>query len=728
MSYESDQIYSFPIFPDCKSAAGPSVEELASYSAALVPSCSDDDDDETGGSGLLPEFAAYGGHLNRYTFLKMAKYAGPNDEYICTGSDSGHAWIYEKTSGSVVSLLKADHSTCNGIVPHPTLPLFVTYGIDSTAKLWRATQPVCNDVDDSDLGRTKTFHAAEYDASHLVRSWRGTQNKLNLFCDTEIEEDNFTLLPDEIPSHDDDDDSIFGGLAGVLFRSVTRFGGRSPMIPYIGNDLVELPKVLLQNYFSCIKAFVSGDDDDEPIRSGIDAFKRRVGLMRLKYQADRLGLKWDPVTPWVMNPKPHVHSLEAAALLKDEEGSAVCAENKYGSNADLVPDFPGDWIPFDAETTPDPLAFGMAFNDEDYEDFYLQRYAKDRKQNRQILQSVTTTDNCTLKDDFVLENGKAKPEEQKDNHRNKAPGPTSTSEDMDTDDEIKRSAIQPKGEAKPLDEYRAKVPGGAANAPPAPALPYDAAKAWDLLYDTVMVLKEGGNAALSVGAVPLAAHRFDKAIRYCALAFLRFPEGRLNFLSSHQDALVQNGGHEVRWTPLVKALITIRLNLSMTMLRPEAYSPTLAGQQALLALHEIKPFATSKGKVMTGRKLDKARDDEPEDTFKEAKSLQAKAYFRLGNAQSASCEYGAAVKSFENSIKSTRDLKGPNAKPEAEVQRRLAEAKKENVRKRKRQRKKFKFAFSEGNNEEQEKGGDEHEEKQNGSDAVVGASAAQDEE
>ena len=51
--------------------------------------------------------------------------------------DSGHAFVYEKYSGSVVSLLKADKSTCNGIVPHPTLPIFITYGIESTAKLWR---------------------------------------------------------------------------------------------------------------------------------------------------------------------------------------------------------------------------------------------------------------------------------------------------------------------------------------------------------------------------------------------------------------------------------------------------------------------------------------------------------------------------------------------------------------------------------------------------------------
>lgn len=83
------------------------------------------------------------------THSQNAKYAGPRDEYICTGSDSGRAWIYEKTSGAVVSFLNADHSTCNGVIPHPSLPFFITYGIDSTAKLWRATVPVDSELDDS---------------------------------------------------------------------------------------------------------------------------------------------------------------------------------------------------------------------------------------------------------------------------------------------------------------------------------------------------------------------------------------------------------------------------------------------------------------------------------------------------------------------------------------------------------------------------------------------------
>lgn len=114
--------------------------------------------------------------LQHLTSKQCAKYAGPNDEYICTGSDSGHSFIYDKFSGSVVSLLKADMSTCNGIIPHPTLPVFVTYGISSTAKLWRATIPVDDGDDDSvnvstEEKRNRIYSIAQYSIRNIYLIW-----------------------------------------------------------------------------------------------------------------------------------------------------------------------------------------------------------------------------------------------------------------------------------------------------------------------------------------------------------------------------------------------------------------------------------------------------------------------------------------------------------------------------------------------------------------------------
>ncbi len=118
VSYESDHIYSFPVFGGIRDPTLSDVEQALSK------------------NGTVSDYASYGGHLNHLTFLKMARYAGPNDECevaflsrdrlyklirmvssnllrrhttaifyldyctdICTGSDSGHAWIYEKVRG-----------------------------------------------------------------------------------------------------------------------------------------------------------------------------------------------------------------------------------------------------------------------------------------------------------------------------------------------------------------------------------------------------------------------------------------------------------------------------------------------------------------------------------------------------------------------------------------------------------------------------------------------------
>jgi hypothetical protein len=61
VSYESDQVYTFPVFPQVKSPAGPTLDQLRDL-------CND----AAGGSvKVLNELAAYGGHLNRFTFLKV---------------------------------------------------------------------------------------------------------------------------------------------------------------------------------------------------------------------------------------------------------------------------------------------------------------------------------------------------------------------------------------------------------------------------------------------------------------------------------------------------------------------------------------------------------------------------------------------------------------------------------------------------------------------------------
>jgi hypothetical protein len=63
VSYESDQIYTFPVFPQVKSRAGPTLDEMREIASAT--------EDES--IKVLEELAAYGGHLNRFTFLKVCE-------------------------------------------------------------------------------------------------------------------------------------------------------------------------------------------------------------------------------------------------------------------------------------------------------------------------------------------------------------------------------------------------------------------------------------------------------------------------------------------------------------------------------------------------------------------------------------------------------------------------------------------------------------------------------
>jgi len=209
-------------------------------------------------------------------------------------------------------------------------------------------------------------------------------------------------------------------------------------------------------------------------------------------------------------------------------------------------------------------------------------------------------------------------------------------------------------------------------------------------------LKDAGNQALQEGDLDLAARRYDKAIRYGAVALMSFPARNLDFAGGRKELLKENGGYHVEWGPLIRVLIVTRLNLSLLLLKPHFERRDLAAEQAQLALHDLAPFCAKKGKIMKGAKVDKVhRDDEPEETYLDAMTLQAKAYFRLGSAQYDLGDYCEAISSFENSVRSTKEAK---AKPDNLVLRRLSEAKREKRLKGKRHRKKFKFAFASNEN------------------------------
>ncbi|KAL8718643.1 MAG: hypothetical protein Q9225_004240 [Loekoesia sp. 1 TL-2023] len=68
--------------------------------------------------------------------VKDANFFGLNDEYVVSGSDSGHLFIWDKKTSEIVNILQGDGEIVNVVQGHPYEPLLAVSGIDSTVKIF----------------------------------------------------------------------------------------------------------------------------------------------------------------------------------------------------------------------------------------------------------------------------------------------------------------------------------------------------------------------------------------------------------------------------------------------------------------------------------------------------------------------------------------------------------------------------------------------------------------
>lgn len=91
------------------------------------------------------------------TMIKEATFWG--NDYVLSGSDCGHVFIWDRYSAKLVMLLEADHHVVNCIQPHPFLPMLATSGIDYDVKLWAPIQDEpCFDAEMADEVCTMIFN------------------------------------------------------------------------------------------------------------------------------------------------------------------------------------------------------------------------------------------------------------------------------------------------------------------------------------------------------------------------------------------------------------------------------------------------------------------------------------------------------------------------------------------------------------------------------------------
>lgn len=103
-------------------------ELLVSYNDELIYLFPKDMD-----AGQDPQ--VYSGHRNSQT-VKGVSFFGPNDEYVASGSDCGHVFIWKKKGGELVRLMVGDKNIVNCIEPHPHVPFLATSGLEKNIKLW----------------------------------------------------------------------------------------------------------------------------------------------------------------------------------------------------------------------------------------------------------------------------------------------------------------------------------------------------------------------------------------------------------------------------------------------------------------------------------------------------------------------------------------------------------------------------------------------------------------
>ncbi|XP_043732152.1 DDB1- and CUL4-associated factor 6 isoform X9 [Cervus elaphus] len=76
----------------------------------------------------------YKGHRNSRTMIKEASFWGAN--FVMSGSDCGHIFIWDRHTAEHLMLLEADNHVVNCLQPHPFDPILASSGIDYDIKIW----------------------------------------------------------------------------------------------------------------------------------------------------------------------------------------------------------------------------------------------------------------------------------------------------------------------------------------------------------------------------------------------------------------------------------------------------------------------------------------------------------------------------------------------------------------------------------------------------------------
>ncbi|CAO3575980.1 unnamed protein product [Absidia cylindrospora] len=168
--------------------------------------------------GIIGHRQKFTGHGNIRT-IKDVNFYGAQDEYIVSGSDDGRAFIWDKKTGNIVQILKADQDTVNVIQGHPFLPYLAISGIDDTIKIFTPTGSnslvasssssssslYTSQMDQADdiAARNARYHRDRQRESFLTRSF--LENMSRLYRQRHPDWVQMDIDTDDDDDNDDDD-------------------------------------------------------------------------------------------------------------------------------------------------------------------------------------------------------------------------------------------------------------------------------------------------------------------------------------------------------------------------------------------------------------------------------------------------------------------------------------------------------------------------------------------
>ena len=69
--------------------------------------------------------------------MRGVNYFGQRSEYVVSGSDCGHIFLWDKETSHIVNCLYGDEDRAvNSVEPNPTAPYLATSGFDHDVKIW----------------------------------------------------------------------------------------------------------------------------------------------------------------------------------------------------------------------------------------------------------------------------------------------------------------------------------------------------------------------------------------------------------------------------------------------------------------------------------------------------------------------------------------------------------------------------------------------------------------